>query len=76
VVDNNRNGWVKYMAWGTTIASALAGLVGGGYFLGNYLDSVWGTDPWFKVVFMVAGVILGIAYLIVSLKKLGEADHE
>lgn len=74
--DKNMNSWVRYMAWGTTIATALAGLVGGGYVLGNFLDSLWGTDPWLKVFLMLGGVILGIAYLIVSLHKIGDSDHE
>lgn len=74
--DKNMNNWIKYMAWGTTIATALAGLVGGGYLLGNYLDSLLATDPWLKIILMISGVILGIAYLIVSLNKLGESDND
>lgn len=64
------------MAFGSTIATALAGLVGGGYLLGNYLDIRCGTDPLFKIILMIAGVFLGIGYLIVSLNKLGKSTDE
>jgi hypothetical protein len=45
MADRNSTKWIKYMAWGSTIATALAGLVGGGYYLGNYLDSRGGQTP-------------------------------
>jgi F0F1-type ATP synthase assembly protein I len=76
MADKNSSSWVKYMAWGSTIGAALAGLVGGGYFIGNYLDSVWGTDPWLKIALMISGVILGVTYLILSLSKLGKSSDE
>ena len=76
MADKNFGNWVKYMAWGSTIAMALAGLVGGGYYLGNYLDSHLGTDPWLKVFLMISGVILGVAYLVISLNKLEKSDNE
>lgn len=68
--------WMTYMAWGTTISTTLAGLTGGGYFLGNYLDSRLGTNPWLKIVLIIAGLMLGIAYLVVSLSKLGKSNGE
>lgn len=76
MADKKISNWVKYMAWGSTIATALAGLVGGGYYIGNFLDTRLGTDPWLKVVLMISGVILGIAYLIISLNKLGKSKDE
>jgi hypothetical protein len=44
MAEKNISNWVKYMALGSTIATALAGLVGGGYLLGNFLDTRLGTD--------------------------------
>ena len=76
VADLNNHKWIKYMAWGSTVATALAGLVGGGYYLGNYLDSRWGTDPRLKIGLMLVGVVLGIAYLIISLSKMGKSNDE
>lgn len=76
MADKNKNNWLTYMAWGSTIATALAGLVGGGYYIGNYLDSRLGTDPWLKIVLMISGVILGVSYLIISLNKLGKSNDE
>ncbi|NLI91034.1 MAG: AtpZ/AtpI family protein [Peptococcaceae bacterium] len=76
MADKKVSSWVKYMALGSTIATALAGLVGGAYFLGNFLDSLWGTDPWLKIVLMISAVILGVGYLITSLSKLGKTDNE
>ena len=76
MADNNPNNWVKYMAWGSMIATSLAGLVGGGFLLGNFLDSRWGTDPFLKIILMILGVVMGIAYLIFSLSKLGKTHDE
>lgn len=76
MTDKKTSNWVKYMAWGSTIATAFAGLVGGGYFLGNYLDFHLGTDPWLKIGLMIAGVILGIGYLIIFLNKLGKSNDD
>ena len=72
LMDNKDNkNWFKYMLWGSTIATTLAGLVAAGYFLGDYLDSAANTDPWLNIVLMILGVILGLLYMIVSLSKLG-----
>jgi len=76
MTDNKLNNWLKYMAWGSVIAASLAGLVGGGFLLGNYLDLLWGTDPVLKIVLMLAGVVLGMAYLITSLSKFGKANDK
>jgi F0F1-type ATP synthase assembly protein I len=76
MADKDMSNWVRYMAWGSTIAAALAGLVAGGFFLGRYLDSRLGTIPYLTIVCMLAGLILGIAYLVLSLIKLGKSDHE
>lgn len=76
MAEKNFSNWLKYMAWGSTIATTLAGLAGGGYLLGNYLDSRLGTDPWLKIILMIVGVALGISYLIYSLTKLGNSSDE
>jgi len=67
--------WVKYMLWGSTIATTLAGLVAAGFFLGNYLDSALNTDPLLKIVLMILGVIFGLIYMVVSLSNLGKSDN-
>ncbi|KUO61977.1 MAG: ATPase [Gracilibacter sp. BRH_c7a] len=76
MAKNDVNNWVRYMALGSMIATSLAGLVGGGYFLGNFLDSLLGTDPILKIVIMLLGVALGIAYLVFTLRKLGKVNDE
>lgn len=73
---NSWSSWIKYAALGSSIATTLAGLVGGGYFLGDYLDSRWGTDPLLKIILMLVGVVLGIGYLIVSLNNLGKSKEK
>ena len=67
---------VKAMAFGTSIATTLAGLVGGGYFLGRYLDQRWGTQPWLQLLLMIVGLILGGSYLVLTLRKFGVFDDE
>jgi len=64
------------MSWASTIATALAGLVAGGFFLGRYLDSRFGTDPWLTIGCTLVGLFLGFSYVIFSLIKLGKSDDE
>lgn len=72
----NRKTWLKAVSFGTSIATTLAGLVGGGYVLGRYLDKRWGLTPWLELVFMLAGLALGGGYLAITLKKFGMTDGE
>lgn len=65
----NQKSWQKALAIGSSIASTLAGLVGGGFFLGRYLDARWGTKPWLTLGLMLCGVALGAWYLVVTLKE-------
>jgi len=76
MAKNDSNNWIKNMALGSMIATSLAGLVAGGYLLGNFLDSLWGTDPFLKIILMFLGVALGIAYLFFTLSKFGKSNDE
>ena len=49
-MNDNRKSLLKAASIGTSIASTLAGLVLCGFFLGKYLDALWGTHPWMKFV--------------------------
>lgn len=73
---DNRLTVVKAMAFGTSIATSLAALVGGGYMLGRYLDQRWGTQPWLQLLFILLGLVFGGSYLVVSLRKLGATDEK
>ena len=75
MADKRISNWVKYMAWASTVASSLAGLVAGGFFLGRYVDFRLGTDPWLTIVCVLVGVFLGLSYIILSIIKLGKSDN-
>ena len=75
-MGENRMTLVKAMAFGTSIATTLAGLVGGGYLLGRFLDQRWGTYPWFQLGLMLIGLGLGGSYLVVTLRKFGVSDEK
>lgn len=70
----NPKGWQKGLEIGSSIATSLAGVVGGGYLLGHYLDNRLGSQPWLTIVFMIIGLILGGSYLVITLKKFGVSD--
>jgi len=70
----NPKGWQKGFEIGSGIATSLAGLVGGGFLLGRYLDGLWGTRPWLTIVLMLSGLVLGGSYLVITLKKFGVSD--
>ncbi|HHY27408.1 MAG TPA: ATPase [Desulfitobacterium dehalogenans] len=67
---------LKAMAFGTSIATTLAGLVGGGFVLGSFLDQRLGTQPWLSLLFMILGLVLGGCYLVVTLRKFGVMDDK
>ncbi len=75
-MNDNRKSLLKAASLGTSIASTLAGLVLCGFFLGKYLDALWGTRPWLTFVLMLVGLVLGGVYLVMTLIKLGAVDHE
>ena len=70
----NQKSWQKAVAVGSTISTSLAGLVGGGFLLGRYLDARWGTHPWFTLISMLSGLVLGGSFLVITLKRLVESD--
>lgn len=72
----NQKSWQKAVMFGSTIATSLAGLVGGGFFLGRYLDARWGTRPWLTLILMLSGLVLGMSYLVITLKEFGASDDK
>jgi len=70
----NQKGWQKALMIGSSISTSLAGLVGGGFLLGRYLDNRWETQPWLTIILMLSGLVLGGSYLVITLKNLGASD--
>jgi len=68
--------WQKAVTMGSSISTSVAGLVGGGYLLGRYLDARWGTQPWLTLSLMLVGLALGAIYLVVTLKEFGASDDK
>jgi hypothetical protein len=65
----NTKSWQKAVAIGSSIATTLAGLVGGGFYLGRSLDARWGTKPLLTLGLMLFGLALGASYLVITLKE-------
>lgn len=72
----NQKSWQKAVNVGSNIATSLAGLVGGGFLLGRYLDARWGTQPWLTLTLMLVGLALGASYLVITLKEFGATDDK
>ena len=72
----DQKSWQKAVAIGSSIATTLAGLVGGGYLLGHYLDARWGTKPWLTLGLMLSGLALGASYLVITLIEFGASDDK
>ncbi|KGK86621.1 ATPase [Desulfosporosinus sp. HMP52] len=68
--------WQKALVVGSNISTSLAILVGGGYFLGRYLDARWMTQPLFTISCMLVGLALGGSYLVITLKEFGASDDK
>ncbi|MEL1133571.1 AtpZ/AtpI family protein [Desulfitobacterium sp. THU1] len=75
-MGESRRTVLRAMAFGTSIATTLAGLVGGGFFLGHFLDQRLGTEPWLSLLLMILGLVLGGCYLVVTLRKFGVMDDK
>jgi F0F1-type ATP synthase assembly protein I len=69
-----QKGWQKALEIGSSISTSLAGLVGGGFLLGRYLDERWGIRPWLTIILMLSGLILGGSYLVIILKNFGASN--
>ena len=72
----NPKSWQKAVTVGSSISISLAGLVGGGFLLGNYLDARWGTRPWLTIILMLSGLVLGGSYLVITLKEFVDTDDK
>jgi len=68
--------WQKAFIVGSNISTSLAILVGGGFYLGRYLDALWQTEPLFTIGLMLVGLGLGGSYLVITLKKFGASDDK
>lgn len=68
--------WQKALVLGSSISSSLAILVGGGYFLGKYLDDRLLTKPLFTISCMLIGLALGGYYLVITLQKFGASNDK
>ena len=75
-MEGKQKSWQTAVNVGANIATSLAGLVGGGFFLGRYLDARWGTQPWLTLTLMLVGLALGATYLVVTLKEFGATDDK
>ena len=73
---SNLKSWQKAVAIGSSIATTLAGLVAGGYFLGRYLDTRWGTMPLLTIGLMLVGLGLGAGSLVITLKEWATDDKK
>jgi F0F1-type ATP synthase assembly protein I len=67
--ERKNGNWLRYVAWGSTCSVTLAGCVVGAYFLGAFLDRRFAAAPLFTVVLILAGTVLGIAYIALTLVK-------
>jgi F0F1-type ATP synthase assembly protein I len=75
-MSGNQKSWQKAVNVGSNIATSLAGLVVGGFFLGRYLDARWDTQPWLTLTLILAGLALGATYLVITLKEFGASDDK
>jgi ATP synthase protein I len=47
-----------------------------GYFIGVFLDKVFGTSPWLMIVFLLLGIAAGFKNLYDQTKKIIKIDEE
>ncbi|AET70901.1 Putative F0F1-ATPase subunit (ATPase_gene1) [Desulfosporosinus orientis DSM 765] len=75
-MSKEQRSWQKAIVVGSSISTTLAVLVGGGYFVGRFLDAQWQTKPLFTISLMLIGLVLGGSYLVVTLMKLGASNDK
>lgn len=67
-----------YRALGITsgIGFMMAACILGGYFVGSYLDSKFGTKPWLLLVFLLMGLAVGFIEIYNIMKKLTKENNK
>jgi ATP synthase protein I len=68
---NQKDSRSTFRALGLTggIGFIMAGSIMGGYFLGSYLDSRFGTAPWLLITFLLMSIAAGFLEVYNILKK-------
>jgi ATP synthase protein I len=57
------------MAYASSIGIAMVLAIFGCFFLGNWLDRILGTEPYFTLLFLLIGIVAGFRNLYVLIKK-------
>jgi ATP synthase protein I len=68
-VDHEIRKLVKQLAHASSIGIAMALAIFGSFFLGTWLDGRLGTEPWFTLLLLLAGIAAGFRNLYHLFKK-------
>jgi ATP synthase protein I len=68
-VDQDNRKLVIQLAYASSIGIAMALAIFGSFFLGTWLDGWLGTEPWFTLLLLLAGIAAGFRNLYHLFKK-------
>lgn len=59
-MEKKSGNWVKSLGNAVSMAASFAAAVALGYFVGSYLDSRLGTEPYLMLILLLLGVATGL----------------
>ena len=62
--------FVKDLAYFSSIGFQVSFSVLIGFFLGQYLDKKFGTDPWLTYIFIVMGIAAAVRNVLLAIKRI------
>jgi ATP synthase protein I len=68
VDQENRKSTIQ-MAYASSVGIAMALAIFGSFFLGSWLDGKLGTEPWFTLLLLLAGIAAGFRNLYQLFRK-------
>lgn len=68
-MDEESKKMIKTLGYVSTVGLAMAFSIGLGVLIGNYLDRLFGTEPWFFYIFLIFGLIAAFENLHIMYKK-------
>ncbi len=75
-MKKENKGYIKDLAYYSTLGLQVAFAIIIGFFLGKFLDSKFGTSPWLTYIFLVFGIIAGFKNIGIAIKRVEKADRD
>ena len=70
-MEKENKGFLKKVAWMSSLGISMVVATFSGLYIGIYLDKVFSTNVWFTIIFLIIGIIAGFRNIYTLIKKYG-----